>query len=55
LTHLIQASISNQPVDLTGQIFGQINGYLAGGAFANVFKCECKQSTGHTKVWLMLV
>ncbi|KAG1719350.1 kinase-like domain-containing protein [Suillus lakei] len=45
-----QASISNQPVDLTGQINGQIKGYVAGGAFANVFKCECKQPTGPIKV-----
>lgn len=46
----LQMSISNQPVDLTGQIIGQISGYFAGGAFANVFKCECKQPTGRIKV-----
>ncbi|KAG1878199.1 kinase-like domain-containing protein [Suillus subluteus] len=45
-----QAPISTQPVDLTGQIIGQINGYFAGGVFANVFKCECKQPMGRTKV-----
>lgn len=48
----LQTSISNQPVDLTGQIIqvGQIYDYSAGGAFTNVFKCECKQPTGRIKV-----
>ncbi|KAG2030005.1 hypothetical protein BDR03DRAFT_215862 [Suillus americanus] len=51
---LIQASISNQPVDLTGQIIGQINSFVAGGTFANVYRCECKQASGRIKVRLML-
>lgn len=46
----LQVSISSQPVDLTGQIIGQISSYFAGGAFTNVFECQCKQPTGRIKV-----
>ncbi|KAG0708297.1 kinase-like domain-containing protein [Suillus ampliporus] len=53
--YLIQPSISNQPVDLTGQINGDVKDFAGGGAFTNVYKCECKELTGTIQVWLMLV
>jgi len=36
--------------DLTGQIVGTINDYVAGGAYGNVYKCEWKQQSGPIKV-----
>ncbi|KAG1742185.1 kinase-like domain-containing protein [Suillus lakei] len=36
--------------DLTGQIFGSINDYVASGAFGNVYKCEWRQPSGPIKV-----
>jgi len=48
--HLLQVSVSRLPADLTGQIFGQISDYQAGGTFANVYRCEWRQPTGHVKV-----
>ncbi|KAG1851140.1 kinase-like domain-containing protein [Suillus subluteus] len=51
----LQASISNQPVDLTGQIIGQINDFVAGGTFANVYRCECKQASGRIKVAVKVI
>ncbi|KAG2143730.1 kinase-like domain-containing protein [Suillus clintonianus] len=45
----------SQPVDLTGQIIGRFGGYFAGGAFANVFKCEYKQPTGLIKVAVKVI
>ncbi|KAG1878197.1 kinase-like domain-containing protein [Suillus subluteus] len=53
-----QASILNTPPlpivalaeDLTGQIFGTINDYVASGAFGNVYRCEWKRSSGPVKV-----
>ncbi|KAG2113889.1 kinase-like domain-containing protein [Suillus discolor] len=50
-----QASISNQPVDLTGQIIGQIDCLVAGGNFTNVYKCECKQASGRIKVAVKII
>ncbi|KAG1904345.1 kinase-like domain-containing protein, partial [Suillus fuscotomentosus] len=54
-----QASISELPPlpetqlalveDLTGQIFGSINDYVAGGAFANVYRCEWRKPSGPVK------
>ncbi|KAG0708303.1 kinase-like domain-containing protein [Suillus ampliporus] len=41
-----QLSISNQPVDLTGQITGEMSGSVGGGVFADVYACECKQLIG---------
>ncbi|KAG2121407.1 kinase-like domain-containing protein [Suillus cothurnatus] len=35
-------------VDLTGQIFGTIGDYVAGGTFGNVYRCEWRQPYGHT-------
>ncbi|KAG2052397.1 kinase-like protein [Suillus hirtellus] len=45
-----QAPALNQPVDLTGQIIGEIKDLVAGfgGNFTNVYKCECKQASGRT-------
>ncbi|KAG2153677.1 kinase-like domain-containing protein [Suillus bovinus] len=38
--------------DLTGQIFGTINDYVASGGFANVYRCEWRQPSGFVeKVW----
>ncbi|KAG1761963.1 kinase-like domain-containing protein [Suillus occidentalis] len=55
-----QASISEPPSpsdplvalakDLTGQIFGTINDYVASGAFGNVYRCEWRQPSGTVKV-----
>ncbi|KAG1851116.1 kinase-like domain-containing protein [Suillus subluteus] len=36
------------PVDLTGQIFGTVGGYVAGGTFGNVYRCEWRQPYGPT-------
>ncbi|KAG1777032.1 kinase-like domain-containing protein [Suillus placidus] len=36
------------PVDLTGQIFGTIGDYVAGGTFGNVYRCEWRQPYGPT-------
>ncbi|KAG1807737.1 kinase-like domain-containing protein [Suillus variegatus] len=36
--------------DLTGQIFGGINDYVASGAFANVYRCEWRKPSGPVKV-----
>ncbi|KAG1719349.1 kinase-like domain-containing protein [Suillus lakei] len=36
--------------DLTGQIFGTINDYIASGAFANVYRCEWRRPSGPIKV-----
>ncbi|KAG2113733.1 kinase-like domain-containing protein [Suillus discolor] len=36
--------------DLTGQIFGGIKDYVAGGAFANVYRCEWRKPSGPVKV-----
>ncbi|KAG1765800.1 kinase-like domain-containing protein [Suillus occidentalis] len=36
--------------DLTGQIFGTINDYVASGAFGNVYRCEWRQPSGTVKV-----
>ncbi|KAG2153678.1 kinase-like domain-containing protein [Suillus bovinus] len=46
----LQAPILNQPVDLTGQIIGEIKDLAPrlGGNFTNVYKCECKQASGRT-------
>ncbi|KAG1807743.1 kinase-like domain-containing protein [Suillus variegatus] len=35
--------------DLTGQIFGGINDYVASGAFANVYKCEWRKPSSPVK------
>ncbi|KAG1816618.1 hypothetical protein EV424DRAFT_1057269 [Suillus variegatus] len=35
--------------DLTGQIFGGIKDYVAGGAFANVYRCEWRKPSGPVK------
>ncbi|KAG2050859.1 kinase-like protein [Suillus hirtellus] len=35
--------------DLTGQIFGGINDYVASGAFANVYRCEWRKPSGPVK------
>ncbi|KAG1792870.1 kinase-like domain-containing protein [Suillus variegatus] len=45
-----QAPALNQPVDLTGQIIGEIKDLVAGlgGNFTNVYKCGCKQASGRT-------
>ncbi|KAG1721514.1 kinase-like domain-containing protein [Suillus lakei] len=36
--------------DLTGQIYGTINDYVASGAFASVFRCEWRRPSGIIKV-----
>ncbi|KAG2337553.1 kinase-like protein [Suillus weaverae] len=36
--------------DLTGQIFGTMNDYVASGAFGNVYKCEWRRPSGSVKV-----
>ncbi|KAG1749595.1 kinase-like domain-containing protein [Suillus occidentalis] len=36
--------------DLTGQIFGAINDYVASGAFGLVYRCEWRQPSGTVKV-----
>lgn len=36
------------PVNLTGQIFGTIGDYVAGGSFGNLYKCEWRQPHGPT-------
>ncbi|KAG1837933.1 kinase-like domain-containing protein [Suillus subalutaceus] len=36
--------------DLTGQIFGTINDYVASGAFGNVYRCEWRRPSGSIKV-----
>ncbi|KAG1904354.1 kinase-like domain-containing protein [Suillus fuscotomentosus] len=35
--------------NLTGQIFGGINDYVASGAFANIYRCEWRQPSGPVK------
>ncbi|KAG1896016.1 uncharacterized protein F5891DRAFT_1055706 [Suillus fuscotomentosus] len=46
--HEIQLALAE---DLTGQIFGGINDYVASGAFANVYRCEWRKPSGPVKVW----
>ncbi|KAG1777035.1 kinase-like domain-containing protein [Suillus placidus] len=41
--------------DLTGQIFGTINDYVASGAFGNVYRCEWRRPSGSVKVWPVAV
>ncbi|KAG1764595.1 kinase-like domain-containing protein [Suillus placidus] len=36
--------------DLTGQIFGTFNDYVAGGAFGNVYRCEWRGPSGTIEV-----
>ncbi|OAX32428.1 kinase-like protein [Rhizopogon vinicolor AM-OR11-026] len=46
----LQMSVSRLPVDLTGQILGQLDDYYAGGAFTNVFKCRWRRPDGYVAV-----
>ncbi|KAG1812490.1 kinase-like domain-containing protein [Suillus subaureus] len=39
--------------DLTGQIFGTINDYVASGAFGNVYRCKWRRWSDSVKVWLV--
>ncbi|OAX32429.1 WD40 repeat-like protein [Rhizopogon vinicolor AM-OR11-026] len=43
------------PLDLTGQIFGTTNDYVAGGSFGNVYRCEWRRPTGLVKVAVKVV
>ncbi|KAG2136414.1 kinase-like domain-containing protein [Suillus clintonianus] len=36
--------------DLTGQIFGTVNDYVASGAYGNVYRCELNRPSGPVKV-----
>ncbi|KAG0708299.1 kinase-like domain-containing protein [Suillus ampliporus] len=49
VSELTPLPISRTPgvlVDLTGQIFGTIGDYVAGGTFGNVYRCEWRQPHG---------
>ncbi|KAJ8584515.1 kinase-like protein [Rhizopogon salebrosus TDB-379] len=50
-----QACHSPQLPDLTGQIFGATNDYVARAAFGDVYRCEWRRPTGPVKVAVKVV
>ncbi|KAJ8597345.1 kinase-like protein [Rhizopogon salebrosus TDB-379] len=43
------------PPDLTGQIYGTTNDYVAGGSFGNVYRCEWRRPTGPVEVAVKVI